>query len=204
MLNLLYISKALHVVGFVAWFAGLFYLVRMFVYYVEASEKTSPEREILQRQFLLMQWRVYKIICNPAMMITWTAGLLMLGLGLFKAHPSITNYLSIESGTPGWMHLKLLLLFLLFGYHIWCKRIIQQLETQTNHFSAFQFRLFNEIPSIFLIAISFIAVFGRLGQLNYWYLLAGVGLFTFLIYRGALAYKRRREQQEKIAQAITN
>ena len=56
--------KAIHVVGFVAWFAGMFYLVRMFVYHVEAFDKTQPERDILARQFNLMEWRVYKIICN--------------------------------------------------------------------------------------------------------------------------------------------
>ena len=192
MLNLLYVCKALHVVGFVSWFAGLFYLVRIFVYHVEAKDKPSPDREILQQQFQLMQSRVYQIICNPAMMITWTAGLVMLGLGLFKAHPSITNYLSTSSGTPGWMHLKLLLLVLLLAYHLWCKRIIKQLETNTNTFSAFQFRLFNEVPSLFLIAISFIAVFGRLGQLNYLYLFIGLALFSFLLYRGAVAYRKRR------------
>ncbi|MEL6945933.1 MAG: CopD family protein, partial [Bacteroidota bacterium] len=84
MANLLYFLKALHVIGFVSWFAGLFYLVRIFVYHVEASEKTEPERSVLTQEFMQMQKRVYKIICNPAMMLTWTAGLGMLGLGLFS------------------------------------------------------------------------------------------------------------------------
>ncbi len=182
--------KALHVVGFVAWFAGLFYLVRIFVYYREAGDKQEPDKGILQEQFGLMQWRVYKIICNPAMMITWTAGLIMLGLGIFS--PTIPNYLSAENGTPGWMHLKLLLLVLLTGYHLWCKRIIKQLEANTSKFTPFQFRLFNELPTIFLISIAYIAVYGKLGLLNYGYLLIGVGLFGLLIYRGAVAYKKRR------------
>ena len=83
--------KALHVVGFVSWFAGMFYLVRIFVYLVEAREREEPARTILTAEFLAMSQRVYKIICNPGMMITWTAGLGMLGLGhscvFYLAHP---------------------------------------------------------------------------------------------------------------------
>jgi len=193
MANLLYALKALHVVGFVSWFAGLFYLVRMFVYYVEASEKTEPERSILIKQFQLMQGRVYKIICNPAMMITWIAGLSMLGLGLFTKYAP--NYLSIENGTPGWMHLKLFLLVLLLLYHLQCKRIIKTLEDGSRQYTAFYFRLFNEVPTLFLVSIVFTVTFGKLGTLNYGYLALGVGTFGFLVYRGAVAYRKRREQQ---------
>lgn len=192
MTNLLLFLKGLHVVGFVSWFAGLFYLVRIFVYYTEAAEKPQPDRDILTREFGLMQARVYKIICNPAMMITWTAGLGMLALGIF--HPSVPNYLAVENGTAGWMHLKLTLLVLLLGYHIWCKRILKKLEKGESTFSPFQFRLFNEVPTLFLVSISFTAVYGKLGQLNYAYLLGGVALFGLLVYRGAVAYKNRREQ----------
>ena len=70
--------KSLHIIGFVSWFAGLFYLVRMFVYHSEAADKPELIREDWKRQYTAMQWRVYKIICNPAMMITWTCGILML------------------------------------------------------------------------------------------------------------------------------
>ncbi|MFK7931939.1 MAG: CopD family protein, partial [Saprospiraceae bacterium] len=92
-------AKVIHIIGFVAWFAGLFYLVRMFVYNVEADDKPKNKKKILQDQYHIMQWRVYKIIVNPAMMITWTAGLTMLylhGMEWFKV-----NF---------WMHSKLLLL----------------------------------------------------------------------------------------------
>ncbi len=194
MANLLLFLKGLHVVGFVSWFAGLFYLVRIFVYHTEAQQKPQPDRDILTREFGAMQQRVYKIICNPAMMLTWTAGLGMLALGIF--HPSVPNYLAIEHGTAGWMHLKLTLLVLLLGYHIWCKRILQQLEKGESSFTSFQFRLFNEIPTLFLVSISFTAVYGKLGQLNYLYLLGGVALFGALVYRGAVAYKKRRERNE--------
>ena len=189
MANLIFFLKALHVVGFVAWFAGLFYLVRMFVYHEEAREKAEPERGILQAQFNLMEWRVYRIICNPAMVITWAAGLGMLGLGLFS--PMVANYLEI--GAPGWMHLKLLLLVLLTIYHFWCRRIIRQLEAGARPFSSWQFRLLNEFPTIFLVLITFTAVYGKAGTLNYAYLFGGLLLFIGLLYLGARAYKRRRQ-----------
>lgn len=181
--------KALHVVGFVSWFAGLFYLVRIFVYLVEASERKEPARSILTEQFNDMAWRVYRIICNPAMMITWFAGLAMLGLDL----SGITSYAYFSSGSPGWIHVKLFLLVLLTFYHLYCKRLVLRMQAGEQPFSAWQFRLFNEIPTLFLISISFIAVYGKAGRLNYVYLLIGLGIFVGLIYRGAVAYRKRRE-----------
>jgi len=148
MLNALYIFKIIHIVGFVAWFAGLFYLVRMFVYHTEAFDHDSPKREILTEQFNTMEWRVYKIICNPAMMITWTFGLLMIyvyGYAWFA--------LSI------WLHIKIALLILLTIYHVYCKRLILKLAAGKTGFSSTQFRLFNEVPTLFLITITALAVF---------------------------------------------
>ena len=77
-MSLLPLVKALHVFGFVSWFAGLFYLVRIFVYHTEAMQRPEPKKSILIKEFNAMQWRVYKIICNPGMMITWFCGLAML------------------------------------------------------------------------------------------------------------------------------
>lgn len=186
--------KSLHVVGFVSWFAGLFYLVRIFVYLMEAGEREEPARTILTEQFTAMSWRVYKIICNPAMMITWVAGLGMITLDLL----GVTSYGYFSAGTPGWLHVKLLLLVLLTVYHVYCKKLIGRMEAGERPFSAWQFRLFNEVPTLFLVSISFIAVYGKAGQLNYVYLLLGVGLFAGLVYRGALAYRNRRREQEEI------
>jgi len=192
MMNALLILKAIHVIGFVAWFAGLFYLVRMFVYHVEAGDKAEPEKGILQKQHTLMSWRVYKIIANPAMMITWTAGLAMIGLGFTDAVP---NYLKSEVGTPGWMHLKLTLVVLLTVYHVWCKGMIKKLEAGTAKVTSWQFRLLNEFPTLFLVAIAFIATLGVKGVLNYAYLGIGLVLFVGLLYLGARAYKRKRAQK---------
>lgn len=191
MANTLFFFKALHVVGFVSWFAGLFYLGRIFVYDEEASGKAEPAQTTLRQQFNLMEWRVYRIICNPAMMITWAAGLVMLALGWVS--PLIPNYLS--SGTPGWMHLKLLLLLLMTVYHLWNKRIIRRMEQGQRPFSSWQYRLLNEMPTLFLIAISYIAVYGKAGTLNYLYLFGGILLFVGMIFLGARAYKKSRERK---------
>lgn len=186
--------KALHVVGFVAWFAGLFYLVRIFVYHIEANDKSQPEQDILKKQYNIMEWRVYKIITNPAMMITWTAGLVMIITPF--VNKNIPNYLT-DVGSPGWMHLKLTLLVLLTIYHVWCKRQIKKLETGQGKLTAFQFRLANEVPTIFLVGISFLAVYGRAGTLSYGYLFGGLIAFSALLYLGASAYKKRREGSTK-------
>lgn len=183
--------KALHVVGFISWFAGLFYLVRVFVYIVEAEEEEEPARTILHDQFVKMAGRVYKIICNPAVYITWLAGLGMIGLDL----AGIAPFAYFTSGTPGWLHLKLLLLVLMVGYHIYCGRLLRRIEQGEQPFTAWQYRLFNEVPTLFLVSISFIAVYGKAGRLNYLYLLLGVGLFAGLVYRGAVAYRKRREAE---------
>jgi putative membrane protein len=195
MIQALYFFKALHVVGFVAWFAGMFYLVRMFVYHEEAYERPAPEDGILKKQFNLMEWRVYRIICNPAMMITWTAGITMLILGIVS--PLIPNYLSPDMGTPGWMHFKLLLLVLLTVYHLWCKRIIKRMEAGERPFTSWQYRLLNEMPTLFLILITFSAVYGKTGSLNYFYLFGGLILFIGLLFWGARAYKRARAKSDK-------
>lgn len=175
--------KAFHIVGFVAWFAGLFYLVRMFVYSAESMEKPEPDRSILSKQYTLMQWRVYKIICNPAMMITWTCGLIMLhlyGLEWLSANP--------------WMHIKLLLLTLLTGYHLYCKKIIRKIENGEATFTSFQFRLLNELPTLFLISIVLLAVLRN--SLNFLYAFLGVLAFGFALFLFAKMYKKHREKNK--------
>lgn len=175
----LFYFKAIHIIGFVAWFAGLFYLVRMFVYHTEAYDRPEPEQRILKEQFHLMEWRVYKIICNPAMMITFTFGFAML----------IYNPAYLEGA---WMHIKLSLVFLLLAYHLYCKRIIKQLEVGKTRFTSFQFRLFNEFPTLFLFFIVFLAVFKDM--MNPLQLFGGIvvlGLVLFLIAKGYKKYSGR-------------
>lgn len=190
-MQVILILKAIHVISFVSWFAGLFYLVRLFVNHAEVLTGEERQREVLAPYLSGMEWRVYRIIINPAMMITWLAGLSMLALGLFWDR--VPNYFIL--GTSGWIYVKLVLIFFLTGYQERCKKIIAQLQTGASPYSPWQFRLLNEVPTLFLVAIAFTAVLGKAGQLNYWYLALGVALFGGLIYRGAVAYARRRERQ---------
>ncbi|MBI5917129.1 MAG: CopD family protein [Bacteroidetes bacterium] len=176
----LLLFKSLHIVGFVAWFAGLFYLVRMFVYHVEALAKPQPDRDILARQLNGMEWRVYRIILGPAVAVTWACGTVML----------------VEHGWEwlrgnGWMQAKLVLLALLTGYHYACKGIIRKLEVGEVPFTSFQFRLLNEVPTLFLVAIVLLAVYRN--SFNVWYALAGIFGFALLLFAGAKLYKRSRE-----------
>lgn len=172
--------KALHIIGFVSWFAGLFYLVRLFVYHVEADQRPQPEKAILKKQFNLMEWKLYKIITNPAMIFT-----VIFGSAMLFQNPA---YLTL-----GWMQIKLGLLILLIFYHYYCKRIIQNLENGTNTLSSFQLRLFNEVPTLFLVSIVLFAVVKD--GLNYGYVIAGIVAFSIFLYYAASAYKKKRETQ---------
>lgn len=177
--------KALHFIGFVAWFAGLFYLVRMFVYHVESSERPPEEAKVLVPQYNLMQWRVYRIICNPAMMITWAAGLTMIylyGWDWFKV-----SY---------WLHIKLVLLVGLTVYHVWCKQIIIQLEGGEMAFTSYQFRLWNEVPTLFLVIIVMLAVYKN--TLNgLWATLGMIG-FGVALFVGTKLYKKARAKNPRV------
>jgi len=174
--------KALHIVGFVAWFAGLFYLVRIFVYHVEAFDKPEPERSILTAQYSLMEERVYKIICDPAMNITWTFGLIMIfmyGWDWFKINH--------------WLHIKLVLVFFLSGYHKTNRQKIAKLKEGIAPMNSFQFRLYNEVPSLFLLAIALLAVFKN--GLNITYAILGIVGFGLVLFLFAKAYKSRRKSK---------
>lgn len=178
----LYLFKTLHIIGFVAWFSGLFYLVRIFVYYREARDKPENQREVLQPQFLLMQRRVFKIICNPAMHITWIGG-----IGMIYIYGM--DWLRENS----WLHIKLMLVVLLTAYHFYCKRYITYLELGTDNLNPFQLRLMNEVPTLFLFAIVIYAVFKN--GTNSLIVLASTVAFGLLLFVFTKWYKKIRESK---------
>lgn len=177
--------KTVHIIGFVAWFAGLFYLVRMFVYHTEAlNEEDQIKKDILSERYALMEKRVYYIICNPAVTITWVGGLLTIyfyGIDWFKANT--------------WLHIKLFLLLGLTLYHYYCKILMKKLNNGQNTLSSFQYRLFNEIPSLFLIAIVILAVFKTLTNIGYALLVVLICGILFYIF--AKLYARIRNLKEE-------
>lgn len=173
--------KALHIIGFVAWFAGLFYLVRIFVYHSEAKDKPEVERDILISQFRIMESRVYKLIATPAMLFT-----IFCGVGMLVVNPA---YLTL-----GWMQIKLVFLGGLIAYHLYCKKITDQLAAGTNVNTSFQFRLLNEVPTLILIAIVLLAVFRS--QRNSYFIFGAVLFLAILFYMIVKAYKKHREKKD--------
>ncbi|MEM8585992.1 MAG: CopD family protein [Bacteroidota bacterium] len=183
------VGKALHVVGFISWFAGLFFWGRILVYHAEIEERPESEWDILEREYIGMENRVYRGIVNPAMILTWIGGLSMLGSAAYTG--TLSRW--FVAGTAGWMHVKLLLVFLLVGYQHYTKaRIMKPMQEGQRPRSGWQLRLWNEVPTFFLISIAFIAVMGKVGALNWAYLITGIALFGFMIYRGAKAYAKKR------------
>jgi len=139
------IVKALHIIFMVSWFAGLFYMVRLFIYAVEANEKEEPEKSILSRQFTLMQGRLWWIITTPAMVLTVVFGGLMLWI--------VPAYLQ-----ELYMHLKLGFVALLLVYHFICQKIFLDLKKNQFHWSSGALRIWNEVATLLLVIIVFIIV----------------------------------------------
>lgn len=170
------VAKAMHLIGMVSWMAGMFYLVRIMVYHAMAAEKESPERELLFKQFVMMEWKAYKIILRPAVVITWSFGVMMLFIQpVWLEQP--------------WMHAKLGFLLLLTGYTHWLQSHIKQLEAGTSQHSHLYFRALNEVPTIALAAIVFLAVFRD--RINFLTLLLGLALFIGLIGWGIWKANRK-------------
>lgn len=175
--------KTIHIIGFVSWFAGLFYIVRLFVYRSEAADKEEPKRSILSSEFQAMELKLYKIIMNPAMMITWTAGLIMIILHGWEWYK-----LNI------WLHYKILFLVLLTFYHFYCGKLAKG-KKALSKFDSFHLRIINEIPTLLLVVIVTLAVFKQ--NLNLLYFAIGLSIFIGLILWGLFYSKNKRNQHKK-------
>ena len=130
--------KALHIIFVVTWFAGLFYLPRLFIYHAAATDEPSLAR------FVIMERRLF------AIMTLGGALAVVFGLSMIVAAPAYLGF--------GWLHLKLLLVAALIGYHAWCHALMVALRNGTNRRSSRWLRLFNEVPALLLIAIVLLAV----------------------------------------------
>ena len=130
--------KALHVIAVVTWFAGLFYLPRLFIYHAGATDPVSVGR------FEIMERRLFAIMTIGATLSV------IFGLSMLIALPA---YLLM-----GWLKLKLVLVALLIGYHIYCHKLMRDFAAQRNTRSSKWLRVFNEVPALFLIAIVILAV----------------------------------------------
>lgn len=134
------IVKAFHIIAMVAWFAGLFYLPRLFVYHVDATDHISIER------FKVMEYRLFYAITTPAAIIT-----IALGISLILYNPSY--YLAAY-----WMHAKLALVLMLLIYHGLCGYYVLKFAKNQNTYTSKYYRLFNEMPTLLLIGIVLLVV----------------------------------------------
>lgn len=138
--------KAFHLVGIVCWFAGMFYLPRLFVYHAEANEQPEPARSILKNQYQIMEKRLFSIIMTPAMLLT-----IAMAIGLISTEPEVLR--------EPWLHIKLVCVALLLVYHHLCLRIMKQFAADTCKMTGQQFRWFNEFPTVLFVIVVMLAVF---------------------------------------------
>ena len=134
------IYKSLHLIAVISWMAGLLYLPRIFVYHAEKNEISS-----ISETFKTMERKLYFFIMYPAMILSWVFALIML-------HKN-TSLLSV-----GWMHIKILLVIFLTAYHFFLGSCLKKFKNDNNSKSSKFFRITNEIPTILLILIVFLAI----------------------------------------------
>jgi putative membrane protein len=138
--------KTLHIVGVVVWFAGLFYLVRLFIYHQEAAELEPPLRQAFQLQYGLMERRLANIITTPGMVVA-----VVCAVGLLVVNPAWLQ--------QGWMHAKLAFVLALLGYHAFCYRLMGQLQRDACRWNGRQLRALNELPTLLLVIVVMLVVF---------------------------------------------
>ncbi len=138
--------KSFHIIGFVAWFAGLFYLPRLFIYHIEAQERPEPIRAALKEEYSRIEKLLYKLIMMPAMIFT-----IAMAIGIIWTEPDVLKQL--------WLHIKLFFVLLLIGFHFYCGWLIRQLEKGTCSINSLQMRRINEIPTILLGLVVLLAIF---------------------------------------------
>ena len=173
--------KALHIIGFTCWFAGLFYIVRLFIYNVEARDRADTATTAFVTQYNLMQRRLWFGITWPAMVFTLVFG----GWLLMK-------YVALHGQMHVWLHLKLTLLVGLVVYHFLLGSINKKLVSNNCNWSAKSLRMLNEVATVFLVFIVFVAVLKNTFTLA----TAGVvgGVLSFVLVAGFWAVAQKRNK----------
>lgn len=168
---------SIHIIFVVCWMAGLFYIVRLFIYHTEAQDKPEPDRTILSKQFEIMERRLWNVITIPSMYIVVGAGITMLVL------------------TPGWLqqpwlHIKLTFVVILIIYHFICQNKIKQMRNGIFKWSSTQLRFWNELATLLLFVIVMCAVVKD--NVNWPYTIIGLIVFVFVMMAAVKIYKYYR------------
>lgn len=173
--------KSLHIIFIVTWFAGLFYIIRLFIYHVEANDKDEPSKSILQKQYKLMSKRLWYIITWPSAIIT-----AILAIWLLIINPA---YLQMD-----WMLMKLAFVLLLYGYHFFCHKVYKQLQNNIFKHSSHSLRIWNEVSTLLLFAIVFLVVLKN--TVDWIYGLVGLLVLSIILMLGIKLYKKIRAKHD--------
>lgn len=177
--------KALHIIFVVTWFAGLFYMPRLFIYNTEAQEKPVLEKQVLQSQFSIMMKRLWFGITWPSAILTLVLGLSVLFSGKWNA------VLFAPEGR--WLLLKLVFVAGLYAYHLFLHRIFRQEEKGDFRYTSAQLRIWNEVATVFLFAIVMLVVVKQgIGAV---YGLVGLVLIIVLLMSAIKVYRWLRENK---------
>ena len=177
-----YYLKAFHIIFIITWFAGLFYLPRLFIYNTEAADQPGYVRAILHGQFKLMMKRLWYGITWPSAVITLVLGLSVLYKG---------NWHQVLFAPEGkWLLAKLFFVLFLYAYHISLHIIHRQQQRDEFRFTSQQLRLWNEVATIFLVAIVLLVVVKQ--QISLLWGLGGLALLIFLLLAAIRIYKHLR------------
>ena len=171
----------LHIIFVVTWFAGLFYIVRLFVYHTEAEKKPEPEKTILQEQYKIMERRLWFGITWPSAILTYVFGFSLI-------------YHLYGMAIPAWLIVKLCFVFGLTLYHFQNHIMFRKLQKNNITWSSAQLRMWNELATIFLVAIVFIVTLQD--KFSWIWGVVGILLFGFMLWGAIAIYKRAREKKE--------
>jgi len=174
-----YYVKALYLIFVITWFAGLFYIPRLFIYQIEANERPKNERDILLPQLQLMTRRLWFIISWPSAILATLFAIWLL-------------YMSPEYIQQPWMHVKLAFVALLFAYHFKCHQILKQQENGVFKWTSNQMRIWNEGSTLILFSVVFLVILKN--AFNWVYGVAGIVILAVLLMLGIKLYKRLREK----------
>lgn len=170
--------KALHIIFIVTWFSGLFYIVRLFVYNTEAGEKNEPEKSILRKHFTVMIKRLW-------FGITWPSAVLTLIFGPWM-------WIQLNA-LPNWLLIKLFFVAALYVYHFTLHIIYKQQMKGVFTYSSQQLRIWNEVATIFLVAIVMLAVVKQ--NISVVWGLVGLILFVIVLMSAIKIYKHIRKRK---------
>lgn len=178
--------KSLHIIFVVTWFAGMFYMPRLFIYNTESNEKIQPEKDILQKQFSVMMKRLW-------FGITWPSAILTLILGLIVMFKGDWNKVLFDEAGR-WLLIKLCFVLLLYVYHFSLHRIYKQEIKGVFKYSSQELRVWNEVATIFLVAIVILATVKQ--SLSFVWAIVGLTCFVILLMSAIKIYKLIRQKNK--------